>query len=677
MNISAPFIRRPIATSLIAAAFLVFGIVGFMNLPVAALPEVDFPTIQVSANLPGASPETTASNIAQPLERQFSQIPGVTEMTSVSSLGSTSITVQFELTRNIDSAAQDIQAAINAASGQLPTNLPSAPTVRKVNPADSPIMIIGLTSSTLPLATVDDYAENILSQQISRIDGVGQVNVGGQQKPAVRIQIDPRKAAALGLQLDAVRATIASQTVNAPKGNVSGPLKNYNVYANDQILNATPWQNLIVGYHNGSAIHLSDIGSVSQSVENNQVGAWTYPGKANKDKTLVAGRAVLLIIYKQPGANVIQTVDRINKALPGLQADIPPSISVSVLADRTQTIRASVKDVEVTLLVTIVLVVAVIFLFLRDIRATLIPSAIIPVCLLATCAVMLALHFSLDNLSLMAMTIAVGFVVDDAIVMVEVIWKRIEHGEKPFEAALAGSGEIAFTILTISISLIAVFSPLVFMGGVVGRLMQEFALTLSAAVLVSIAMSLTLTPMLAGKFLKQPEPPSNPFTKALERGFRNLENGYVRALDVVLRHMRLTLAVFLITVALAVVLYATASTGFFPQQDTGFIQGVVLTSQDASFAKMSGKIAQVADVIDKDPAVAGTAFFLGNGGANQANINISLKPKDEGRSGQRHRDHQRSATQAEPAGRRAQPTCRPPRTSVSAAAPARPSTNTP
>ena len=632
MNISAPFIRRPIATSLIAAAFLVLGIVAFFNLPVAALPEVDFPTIQVSASLPGARPYTTASNIAQPLERQFSQIPGVTEMTSVSSLGSSSITVQFELSRNIDSAEEDIQTAINAASGQLPTNLPSAPTIRKVNPADAPILIIALTSDTMPLAQVDDYAENILSQQISRIDGVGQVSVGGQQKPAVRIQVDPRKVAALGLQLDNIRATIANQTVNAPKGSINGALKSYTIYANDQILNAAPWQNLAVGYHNGAAIRLSDIGQVVGSVENNQVGAWAFAGAANTDKTLKSGQAILLIVFKQPGANVIQTVDRIDKALPGLEQDIPPAINVSVVADRTQTIRASVKDVETTLLITIVLVVAVIFLFLRDVRATLIPSAIIPVCLLSTCAVMLALGFSLDNLSLMAMTIAVGFVVDDAIVMVEVIWKRIEHGEKPFEAALAGAGEVGFTILTISVSLIAVFSPLVFMGGVVGRLMQEFALTLSAAVAVSIAMSLTLTPMLAGQFLKKPGPPSNPFTKALENGFSRLERSYARGLDVVLGHMRLTLAVFLGTMALAVILYATVPTGFFPQQDTGFIQGVILTSQDASFTKMSGKIQQVADVIRKDKDVAGVAFFLGNGGSNQANVNISLKPKDSGRS---------------------------------------------
>jgi HAE1 family hydrophobic/amphiphilic exporter-1 len=632
MNISAPFIRRPIATSLIAAAFLVFGIVGFMNLPVAALPEVDFPTIQVSASLPGASPETTASNIAQPLERQFSQIPGVTELTSVSSQGSTSITIQFELSRNIDLAEEDVQTAISAASGQLPTNLPSAPRVRKTNPADAPIMIIGLTSATLPLATVDDYAENILSQQISRIDGVGQVVVGGQQKPAVRIQVDPRKVAALRLQLDQIRGVIAAQTVNAPKGNIDGPQKSYNIYANDQILNATPWNDVLVGYHNGAGVTLGQIGQVTQSVENTQAGAWMYPGAANRDNNLVAGKAVLLIVFKQPGANVIQTVDRINQALPGLEADIPPAVDVTTLADRTQTIRASVRDVEITLLITVALVVVVIFLFLRDVRATLIPSAIIPVCLLSTCAVMLALHFSLDNLSLMAMTIAVGFVVDDAIVMEEVIWKRIEHGERPFRAALQGSGEIAFTIVTISISLIAVFTPLVFMGGVVGRLMQEFALTLSAAVLVSIAMSLTLTPMLAGHFLRQPKPATHPFIRGLEQGFARLERGYARGLDVVLRHTGITLAVFLATMAFAVFLYTTVPTGFFPQQDTGFIQGVVLTSQDASFEKISGKIEEAARILTGDKDVEGVGFFLGSGNSSQANLNISLRTRDAGRT---------------------------------------------
>jgi HAE1 family hydrophobic/amphiphilic exporter-1 len=632
VSLSSPFIRRPVATSLIAAAFLVFGIVAFFNLPVAALPQVDFPTIQVTASLPGASPETMASNVATPLERQFSLISGVSQMTSVSAIGTTSITLQFDLSRNIDAAAQDVQSAINAASAQLPTNLPAAPSFKKVNPADSPVMLIALSSATLPLATVDDYADNILSQQISRIDGVGQVNIGGQQKPATRIQIDPHKVAALGLQLDNVRSSIVNSTVNAPKGSFNGAQKSYTVYANDQIMDVSLWNKLVVGYHNGAPIRVSDLGRAISDVENNQIGAWTFAGKANKDASLQSGRSILLVIFKQPGANVIQTVDRINKALPALRADIPPAINVDILADRTQTIRASVQDVEITLLITIALVVGVIFLFLRNLRATLIPSVVIPISLLATTAAMLALSFSLDNLSLMAMTIAVGFVVDDAIVMVEVIWRRIEEGQAPFEAALAGAGEISFTILSISISLVAVFTPLMFMGGVVGRLMREFAVTLSAAVVISIVMSLTLTPMLSAKFLRKPEPPKTRFTRALEQGFVNLEKGYARALDVVLRHMGLTLAIFLATAAAAVLLYATVPTGFFPQQDTGFITGVVVTSQDASFAKMGQKIEAVADILRKDPDIAGVGFFVGNSGANQANLNISLSPKDSGRT---------------------------------------------
>ena len=628
MSLSSPFIRRPVATSLIAAFFLVFGVVAFFNLPVAALPQVDFPTIQVSASLPGASPETMASNVATPLERQFSLITGVSQMTSVSSAGSTSITLQFELTRNSDSAAQDVQAAINAASGQLPTNLPAPPNFRKVNPADAPIMIISLNSDTLPISTVDDYADNILSQQISRIDGVGQVSIAGQQKPAMRIRLDPRKVAALGLQLDAIRGTVASNTVNAPKGSINGNLKSYTVYSNDQILDVTTWNNLVVGYHNGGSVRVRDLGGAVQGVENNQIGALAFPGKANKDAALPAGPAILLIIFKQPGANVIQTVNKIYAALPGLQANIPASIGIHILADRTQTIRASVKDVEITLLITIGLVVAVIFLFLRDLRATLIPSLTIPLSLLATAGVMLPLGFSLDNLSLMAMSIAVGFVVDDAIVMVEVIWRRIEEGEPPFEAALAGAGEIAFTILSISISLIAVFTPLMFMGGVIGRLMSEFAVTLSAAVVLSIFLSLTVTPMLCAQFLRKPKPASNRFMKGLEDSLNRLETGYARALDVVLQHMGLTLFIFLATAAGAVALYATVPTGFFPQQDTGFLGGLMVTSQDASLTKTNEKIAAVARVLQQDPDVASIAFFIG-GGTNQANMNISLSPRDE------------------------------------------------
>jgi HAE1 family hydrophobic/amphiphilic exporter-1 len=571
-----------------------------------------------------------ASNVATPLERQFSLIPGISQMTSVSSLGSTSITLQFELTQNINTGFQQIQAAISAASGQLPSNLPSQPTLREVNPANAPIMILSLSSDALTLAQVDNYADVILSQRISQIAGVGLVTIGGQQKPAIRIRLDPRKVAALGLQIDNVRAQIAASTVNAPKGAINGPRQNLTIYANDQILDVSHWQKLVVGYHNGAAIRVTDLGDAVQDVENNQTGAWAFPGKANIDPTLTGGQSILLIIYQQPGANVIQTVDAINQALPGLRANIPPAIAIHVLADRTQTIRASVTDVETTLFITIALVIAVIFVFLRDVRATLIPSVLIPLALLGTMAVMLPLGFSLDNLSLMALTIAVGFVVDDAIVMSEVIWRRIEAGEAPFEAALAGSAEISFTILTISISLIVVFTPLMFMGGVVGLLMREFAVTLGAAVILSLFLSLTLTPMLCAKFLKAPKPPSNFVTQMLEKGFRNLEAGYARSLDFVLRFKFMTLVIFMGTMAVAV--YATVSTGFFPQQDTGFLSGVMITSQDASFTKSKQKGQAVAKVLSQDPAVAGVAMFIGSSSVNQAFLYITLEPKDSGRT---------------------------------------------
>ena len=630
MSLSSPFIRRPVATSLIAIAFLVVGLIAYFNLPVAPLPQVDFPTIQVQATLPGASPETMASNVATPLERQLSLIPGVTQMTSTSALGSTQVVLQFDLARNIDAAAQDVQSAVNAAAGQLPTNLPNPPNIRKVNPADSSILQLGLTSDTLPLSKVSDYADSILGQQISRIEGVGQVQIGGQQRPAVRIQVDPRKVAALGLQIDAIRQAVATATVNAPKGVINGQDKSYTVYANDQVLDAGTWNDLIVAYKNGAPVRVRDIGQAVESIENNQIGAWVFRGAGYPDNSLPNGRAILVFVQKQPGANVIATLERVKAALPAIEANIPPSIHVHVLSDRTQTIRASVRDVEITLLITIGLVVMVIFLFLRDVRATLIPSLVIPLALLATAAAMLPLHFSLDNLSLMALTIAVGFVVDDAIVMVETIWRRIEHGQAPFQAALDGAGEISFTILTISISLIAVFTPLMFMGGVVGRLMQEFAFTLSCAVALSVVLSLTFTPMMCARFLRPPQP-AHGFKQALETGFGRLEAGYSRALDWVLRHEPATLAVFLVTALATIVLYVTAHTGFFPQQDTGFLQGTVITSQDASFAKTAEKIQQVADVVRRDPDVNESHFFIGNGGLNQANFVVSLKPKDAGR----------------------------------------------
>ncbi len=632
MNLASPFINRPVATSLLAIAVLLVGIVAYSMLPVAALPNVDFPTVQVSASLPGASPETMASNVATPLERQFSLIPGISQMTSVSALGSTSITLQFELSQNITTDFEQVQAAINAASGQLPTNLPAQPTIRQVNPADAPIMILSLSSDTIPIDQVDNYADVILSQQVSRIDGVGLVTIGGQQKPAVRIQLDPRKIAARGLQIDQIRTQIVSATTNAPKGSIIGPQQGMTVYANDQILSAGPWNDLVVGYQNGAPIRIRDIGRAYPSVENNQIGAWVFPGKANTDPTLKGGQSILLVVFKLPGANVIDAVKKIRAALPGLQASIPPGIDIHVLMDRTQTISASVEDVKFTLLLTIALVVIVIYLFLLDLRATLIPSSVIPLALLGATVAMLALNFSLDNLSLMALTIAVGFVVDDAIVMVEVIWQHLEHGETPYDAALAGSRDVSFTVLSISISLIAVFTPLMFMGGVVGLLMREFAITLSAAVLVSLVLTLTVTPMLCAQFLKAPQPPKHWITKRLDSGFKRLEQGYAYYLDIVLEHRLITLIVFGATIAFAIFLYATASTGFFPQQDTGFLSGVMLTSQDASYLKTRQKVQEVASVVARDPAIAGFGMFVGSSSANQANMYIALKPKDSGRN---------------------------------------------
>jgi HAE1 family hydrophobic/amphiphilic exporter-1 len=572
-----------------------------------------------------------ASNVATPLERQFSLIAGIEQMTSVSSLGSTSILLQFDLSRDIDGAAQDVQAAMNAAGGQLPTNLPAPPTIRKVNPADSPIMILVLTSDTLPRSQVSDYADSLLAQQLSRIAGVGQVYIGGAQKPAVRIQLDPRRAAELGLQLDAVRAQIAANTVNLPKGTLTGAQQSMTVYANDQVFDIDLWNQMIVGYHNGAPVRVHDLGRAIQDVENNQTGAWTFPGRANPDPTLHAGKAIILIIFKQPGANVIETVERVKAQLPLLQQSMPPAITVHVVADRTQTIRASVKDVEISLMITVVLVVIVIFLFLRNGRATLIPSAVLPLSLLTAAALVLPLGFSLDNLSLMALSIAAGFVVDDAIVMLDVIWRRIEHGQKPLQAALNGAGDVSFTILSISISLIAVFTPVMFMGGVVGRFMREFAITLSAAVVMSIIFSLTLTPMLCGQFLKKPAPASGWFLRALEAGFKAIESGYAHGLERVMRHKRVTLAVFLGTAALTIVLYTVVPTSFFPQQDTAFLGGVTTTSQDASFEKTGSKVEQVGRIIAADPDVQEVHFYMGSASVNQANFSVALSSRDGGR----------------------------------------------
>ncbi|KQW63512.1 efflux RND transporter permease subunit [Variovorax sp. Root411] len=632
MSISAAFIKRPIGTTLLALAILLVGAAVFPLLPVAPLPQVDFPTIQVSANLPGASPEIMASNVAQPLERQFSLIAGLSQMTSTSGIGSTQITLQFDLNRAIDGAALDVQAAITAATGQLPANLPSPPTFRKTNPADSPIMLLAVHSDTLPLTETNDYADNILAQQISQISGVGLVNIGGAQKPAIRIQADPAKLAALGISLEDIRGVIATVSVNAPKGTIDGKSQSFTVYTNDQLLKAAPWNDVVLAYRNGAPVRVKDIGVAVDAPENSKVAAWTFSGAAAPD-SVGNGRDILLVIFKQPGANVIDTVDAIKAALPRLRAAIPPTVSVDTLVDRTQTIRASVKDVEFTLLLTIALVVAVIFVFLRNVPATLIPSVTVPLALLGTVAVMYLLGYSLDNLSLMALTIAVGFVVDDAIVMLENIYRYVEEGMNPMEAAYKGAGEIGFTIISISVSLVAVFIPLLLMGGIVGRLFREFAVTVTLTIVVSVLISLTLTPMLCSRFLKDGHQTRHGrLYQLFELGFEKMLAGYKRGLDVVFKHQFITLMAFFATLAATVVLFVLIPKGFFPQQDTGFIFGNALSTQDSSFASMNKRQVEFADIIRQDPDVTGVAMFGNSSQFNTGNFFIALKPKDEGRT---------------------------------------------
>ena len=621
-GISGPFIRYPIATSLLMAGILFVGLVAYPLLPVAPLPQVDFPTIQISASLPGASPETMASSVAQPLERQFAQIPGVAQMTSTSSLGSTSITIQFDLNRSIDGAANDVQGAINAAGGQLPKTLPSPPTYRKVNPADSPIMILSVTSETLPLIDVNDYADTQLAQQMSQISGVAQVTIGGQQKPAIRIQIDPAKLVAKGVQLEDVRSQIAITTVDNPKGNIDGKTRSYTIYANDQLPKSKDWNDVIIAYRNGGPLRIRDIGQAVSGPEDAKQAAW-----ANGQ------RGVFLVVFKQPGANVIDTVDKIKAQLPRLIAAIPPTVKVEVLSDRTQTIRAAVEDVQFTLLLTIALVVMVIFVFLRNLWATVIPSITVPLALLGACALMWVFGYSLDNLSLMALTISVGFVVDDAIVMLENISRYIEQGEDPFAAALKGASEIGFTIVSISISLVAVLIPLLLMGGIIGRLFREFAVTLAMAIFVSLVVSLTLTPMMASRFLKphSREAEHGRFYQLSERFFDTLLRGYEWGLDLVMRWRFTTLCVFFATVGLSVYLFVIIPKGFFPQQDTGLITGITEGGQDISFAEMSRLQAQIGGIVQKDPAVASIAMAVGGGGSalNNGRMYITLKPRNE------------------------------------------------
>ncbi len=635
MSVSSAFIGRPIGTTLLSVAILLAGIAVFPLLPVAPLPQVDFPTLQVSANLPGASPETMASNVAQPLERQFSLIAGLSQMTSVNSSGSTQVTLQFDLDRSIDSAAQDVQAAITASGGQLPANLPSPPALRKINPADSPILIIATQSDTLALTEVDDYAENILAQQISQISGVGLVNVSGQQKPAIRVQIDPARVAALGIGLEDIRGVLGAMSVNQPKGAIDSAAQSFTLYTNDQLLKSGPWNDVVLAWRDGAPIRVRDVGIAVDGPENTKAAAWAFSGGGASPEFKAAihdGRAVVLLVTKQPGANVIQTVDLIKASLPRLRAAIPPSITVNVVRDATQTIRGSVHEVEFTLALTIALVVGVIFLFLRNVAATLIPSVTVPLALAGTAAVMYLVGYSLDNLSLMALTVAVGFVVDDAIVMLENIYRYVEEGMPPLEAAYKGAGEIGFTIVSISVSLVAVFIPLLLMGGVVGRLFREFAVTVTLTIAVSVVVSLTLTPMLCARFLKNEHARRHSrLYEAFERGFDRMLGAYRRGLDAVLRHQFATLCVFLATVGLTAVLFVAIPKGFFPQQDTGYISGFAETSQDASFGAMVPRMLKLADIVRQDPDIAGFNASTGSGGANTGTFNLALKDKDDGR----------------------------------------------
>lgn len=628
MSISGPFIQRPIATALLTIGIFLVGLVAFPLLPVAPLPQIEFPTISVSASLPGASPETMSSSVATPLENRLALIPGITQMTSSSNLGSTSITVQFGLDQNIHAAAQEIQSAINSAAGQLPVDLPRPPSYRKVNPSDAPILILSLSSPTLPLTELSDFANNVIAQQISQLPGVAQVDIMGEQKPAVRVQVDPAKLAALGLSLDDVRGVIASATVNTPKGSLSGPLQSVSIYANDQLLKAEPYNDLILAYRDGAPIRVRDVGRAVDGPETTKSAALIN----NK-------RGIGLTIRKQADANVIDTIKRIRALVPELSASIPPSMELSVLSDRSRTIRASVEEVELHLVLTIVLVTLVVFLFLRDLRATLIASAVVPISIVATFALMHALGFSLNNLSLMALTISVGFVIDDAIVMLENIYRYIEEGVPPFEAALKGAGEIGFTILSITLSLIAVFIPVLLMDGIVGRLFREFAVTVTAAVLVSGFVSLTFVPMMCSKFLKQHVPAQGRGLKALferfsEGFFQRLEAFYESTLRVALKHQYITLFTLVLTMAATVYVFKTMPKGFFPQQDIGMMQATVEGAPDTSFEAMYQYAERVGAIIMKDPAVYAMQTRVGSGGrssggSNSARFWITLKERHD------------------------------------------------
>jgi multidrug efflux pump len=623
-GVSEPFIRRPVATTLLMVGVLLVGIMAFTQLPIAALPQVDYPTIVVSTNLPGASADTMASAVTTPLERQFGQMPSLTQMTSVSSFAYSQITLQFDLDRSIDAAQQDVQAAINAASSLLPTQLPTPPTYSKSNPADQPILTLAISSDTLPLDQVDDYADSILAQKISQVSGVGLVTINGGQKPAVRVQVDPIALGGTGLTLEDVRTALVAANINQPKGNIDGPRQDYALQTNDQLFKAAGFKPLVIAYANGSPVRLGDIANIVDGVENAQLAGW------HDDK-----RAIILNVQRQPGANVIQVADHVKDLLPQLQSSLPQGIDVKILTDRTETVRASVEDVERTLVITIGLVIAVIFVFLRNIRATLIPSIAVPLSLVGTFGVMYAVGYSLDNLSLMALTIATGFVVDDAIVMIENISRYIEEGEKPFQAALKGAGQIGFTIVSLTVSLVAVLIPLLFMGGLIGRLFREFAVTLAASIGVSAILSLTLTPMMCAYLLK-PEPKESErgaLYRWSERGFKAAIDFYDRGLKIVFRHQRTTLIVTIATLVFTVGLAWIVPKGFFPQQDTGALLGVSEAAPDVSFVKMMDLQRALADVILTDPDVQNVASFIGSDGTNpttnSGRLSITLKPLDQ------------------------------------------------
>ena len=618
MNISSPFIRRPVATTLLTVAIALAGTIAFEVLPVAPLPEVDFPTISVNASLSGASANIMASSVATPLERQFGHIAGVTEMTSSSTLGSTSINIQFDLSRDIDGAARDVESAINAARTYLPANLPGNPSYRKVNPADAPIMILGLTSDKYGPDKLYDEGSTVIEQKLSQIQGVGQVSVGGGALPAVRVDANPTQLASYGLTLSNLQSMLSLQNSNLAKGQVTNGDVTADILANDQISHAADYKPLVVGYHNDAAVHLSDVADVTDSVANIRAGGYLN----NK-------RAVTVIIFRQPGANIINTVDRIRAQLPYIEASIPLGMNVTIFLDRTTTIRASVSDVERTLLISVGLVIVVVFLFLRNARATLIPAVAVPVSLIGTCTVMYMFGYSIDNLSLMALTISTGFVVDDAIVVMENIARHLEAGMEPFAAALRGAQEIGFTVFTISISLVAVFIPLLLMGGIVGRLFREFAVTLSTAIFVSMIISLTTTPMMCAYWLKNERGQKHGrMYMAGERFFDGVLSLYRRTLHWVLDHPALTLIVLFLTIALNVVLIIKIPKGFFPPEDTGALAGAVQGPQDSSFAVMNTAIQQIGAVIKSDPAVENVIGFSG-GSTNTGSFFVALKPLGE------------------------------------------------